>query len=404
MFSNILIEKQIERSLLRQLHDRQLGPGETVWLSTLANDLQLSVPQLLTSLDKLKLGSYVAGRKGKQPSVSVPSSDLLCRLLNERGIDAKLLEPMQGIINGSWHAIKWLERPSVCENGNVRFRATWKGKLPPSFVCCHDLNVSARAHVCDTCAVRVFTIRCCWQAERQFDLVLLAEDQPRPVHVSKIVSNPAVSAEDSKYRIRFSNGTESDPLTFQELNGVARLLLDQEPSIPLAPQLARRGRRLGGKKRGRLDVRRMRQKKQNNRQARATTNKEAPIAGKLRSFGKAATASKLCRSVDENWDRKLTEDKQNIDKFPCAPTDGRIRQSIHKWRQLVSSPHIDTASCAVCAERKGKSLVRTFAVSDPNSGNFQKIGPAVLDFMKHQMVHDPLLPSHLSELPEGKCQ
>ena len=120
---------------------------EKAFLSSLANDMDLSVPRLLATLDQLDLRSNVTGRKGKQPSVSVPPSDLLSQLLKERGIDTKLLEPMQGIINSSWHAIKWLERPAVCENGNVRFCATWKGKLAPSFVCCHDLNASARAYV-----------------------------------------------------------------------------------------------------------------------------------------------------------------------------------------------------------------------------------------------------------------
>jgi len=253
-------------------------------------------------------------------------------------------------------------------------------------------------------AVPANLMRCCCQVERQFDLRLPAADQPRPVRVYKIdlkvaADAPAVSVECSKYRIRFSNGSESDTLTFQELDGVARLLLAQEP----APRLARRGRPVG-KKRGKLDLRRARQKNTtHNRQKRTVHGTELPILRTLRSYGNAATASELCRSVDGDWDRNLVDDKENIDKFPFTPTEDRVHLSIHKWRQLVSSPHIDMASCAVCAERTRKSLVRTFAVSDTNPGNFQKIGPAVLDFMQHQMVHDPLLPSHLSELPEGTC-
>ena len=133
--------------LLRHLHDRRLGPGESVWLSTLSADLSLTETQLITYLDNLRLESHVFGRHTKSPSLTVPPLDVVSKLLAEHDVDPQLLEPMQGLVNGCWHKIKWLQRPSLCENGAVRFHATWKGTLPPSSVCCHELNASARVYV-----------------------------------------------------------------------------------------------------------------------------------------------------------------------------------------------------------------------------------------------------------------
>ena len=399
--------------LLRHLHDRLLGPGENVWISTLADDLGLSQSQLIVYLDTLGLGSHISGRTGNFAAFTVPPLDAVSDLLAARGIARQLLEPMQGLVNGVWQKIKWLQHPSLCENGAIRFHATWKGKLPPSSVCCHDLNPSARSYVttlprmCDF-GHDVLLV----QAEKQFGLILLADqERPHPVHVTEI-SDPKLlgpSIINTKYRIRFSNGSESDPLTWEELDGVARLLLEQQSESQSNSRKPRRTHRGVVNRRSRAGdkIRKRASRKQTpstpKQAAKAATKRTArtPRPRTLCKYGTASSASELCLSVDTDWMRKLADDKDNIEQFPSAPSDQRIQQSIREWRALVSAPCINMANCAVCAERMRATLVRTFAVSDASTGTHELIGPAVLDFMQTQLRQDPLLPSHMDDLPDG---
>ena len=227
---------------------------------------------------------------------------------------------------------------------------------------------------------------------------MLVEPRPLPVLVDEI---NGLSGAKKKYRIRFSDGSQSDPLTFDELDGVTRLLLAQqceEPSDP--PKSTQRRRPRGGI--GRKIQRHIRAKDKNRQRVSRKQAGAPPLQPRaLSQFNTTNQASQLCDSIDEDWNRERADDKENIAQFPSIPDDSRLRRTIRKWRKLVSAPHIDMANCAVCAERMLKTLIRTFALSDSTAGDHNVIGPAVLEFMQHQLVHDPLLPSHMGDLPEG---
>lgn len=105
------------------------------------------MPRVMSHLHELGLSIYIKARFSNKASLDVPPLDLLKGLLEKNGIAPELLQPMKARYLGSYQSIKWLQHPVKCENGFVRFNAMWKGKLPPSQVCCHDLNASARDYV-----------------------------------------------------------------------------------------------------------------------------------------------------------------------------------------------------------------------------------------------------------------
>jgi hypothetical protein len=130
--------------ILRELHGRKLGPGETVYIAELSNKLEISQDDMLAHLRALNLAVQ---HHGKWLAVTVPDLDTLNSKLSEFGVDVELLEPIKARIHGHLHGIKSVNNFSECTDGRFRFDVDWSGSFAPSTVCCHDLNASARAHV-----------------------------------------------------------------------------------------------------------------------------------------------------------------------------------------------------------------------------------------------------------------
>jgi len=119
-----------------------------MWICQLGETLDLSDQALLGHIDALGLDKYVISRSTKYPTLDVPPQPELRDLLLSHGVDSDLLEPMQALLQGTWHRLKWLQHPFVDDDGSVVFDATWTGKLPPSRVTSDSLNASALDYVC----------------------------------------------------------------------------------------------------------------------------------------------------------------------------------------------------------------------------------------------------------------
>ena len=74
-------------------------------------------------------------------------------------------------------------------------------------------------------------------------------------------------------------------------------------------------------------------------------------------------AAALMASVDKQWQTNREHNADDIAVFPQPAPAERIQQSLLRFRQMVSQPHINHLVCAVCAERVFASLVHTFRVT-----------------------------------------
>lgn len=123
----------------------------------------------------------------------------------------------------------------------------------------------------------------------------------------------------------------------------------------------------------------------------------------LGPFGSLSDAQRLQQSIDEEWKRELEDDADEIAAFPQIPSDERIRYSLQRWRHAMSSPAIDLAVCAVCAQRCAVAQVHTLTVSGDDSDGAPHIGEKLLSFMRSRLQHNPVMPSQLSAtLPPGQ--
>lgn len=200
----------------------------------------------------------------------------------------------------------------------------------------------------------------------------------------------------SMYRVVYSDGHSSDPMLFSALDAVSQLLLKESereasPSPPLVSKKRRRGA-------SRLDTRRRKRQECKRKQQTRQTSVNAPVASRL---GRSDSAETLQRSVDRDWEQHIQDHLQETLNFPAIPEQSRVYASIRKWRELISSPHINLACCAVCAEEMSQSSVLTFGVGG-NSENENALGNAVLASMQFHLARDPRLPNYLEELPQGE--
>ena len=98
------------------------------------------------------------------------------------------------------------------------------------------------------------------------------------------------------------------------------------------------------------------------------------------------------------------DEQEKIAAFPEIPSDERIQQSIKRYRERVSSPAVDCAVCAVCAQRfnKIRGKMSTFALKEDPSNDVSTIGPQLLRFMQERLRHNPRNPRQLRfDLPQG---
>lgn len=250
------------------------------------------------------------------------------------------------------------------------------------------------------------------QAESYFGLTLPVEGVPR------LVSIISTEGDSPQYRLRFSDDTESEPLLFEQLNGLARLLLAQTRSKHKTTAKPKRkakkqfGRDDRSRSKNRSQASKSRQKKQRSgvpaidsvhvgsesAQKKAKKASERP----LRPFSTAKEAELLQNTIEADWERELDTNKEEIAAFPRVPNDARLRFSLQKWRQLVSSPNVDQGVCAVCAQQFNAKHTTTFALNGHSEGDYDLIHPAILKAIKQQLQHDEARPSHLTELPECK--
>lgn len=77
----------------------------------------------------------------------------------------------------------------------------------------------------------------------------------------------------------------------------------------------------------------------------------------LRPFGSATDAERLQLSIDAEWQRDLEHNAAEIAAFPEIPSEDRIRYSLQRWREQMSSPAVNLAVCAVCAMRCPAAVV-----------------------------------------------
>ena len=153
-----ILFQAVRVDILRELYNRKLA-GETVYTVSLAKKLKLPVSKLVECLTAMKLNDWLRG-KGTWQSLEIQNHETLRTLLVDHGVDVASLDPMQALLNGEYHMIKWFRSCMVCDDGRVRFDIQWKGKPPPSSVCCHDLNASARIEVTAIWLVFIFICMC----------------------------------------------------------------------------------------------------------------------------------------------------------------------------------------------------------------------------------------------------
>lgn len=232
------------------------------------------------------------------------------------------------------------------------------------------------------------------QVEHTLEVKLLpVTDAPRVVTVCRVDQKDL-------YVVKFSDGATSDPMRWQDLDDVAQAIWSD--SSVSTPMKRRHGRRLEEDR----DRRRRHQKanakhwdKKKRKQRRVVDNEKLP--NMLRPFGSPATAQRLQESIDSEWQRQLDGDREQIEQFPQIPTDERIKHSLKRYRERVSSPHVDYGVCAVCAERHNAQKIHTFALAEHDDNTHTVIGPELLQFMQDRLRHNPKNPRHLDyDLPE----
>lgn len=268
------------------------------------------------------------------------------------------------------------------------------------------------------------------QAEQLYSIKLPVNRDPVAESVSVIHGSPTL------YCVHYSDGGISDPLPLAQLRGRARELAQvHEPKLDVSieeqlPSGRRRMRarqpqtadaELAGKRRRKRAFSKMKDDRSASRdtlrkwkQRRVLVDDvslDKPAVSEeikmrvpqlLRSFGVANDAARLQESIDSDWQRDLDENASNIAAFPDIPSEDRTLYSLQRWRESMSSPAIDLAVCAVCAQRLPAALVKAFAVSDDCKSEAPMIGAKLLAFMQTRMQHNVGMPSHLSaDLPDG---
>ena len=317
---------------------------------------------------------------------------------------------MQALLNGDYHMIKWFRSCTVCDDGRVRFDIQWKGKPAPSTVCCHDLNLSARIEVAGYCLSLIFHF--CVQAQRHFGIELPTNDDPFVMDVQLL---PGTSP--PTYVVHYSDGMFSDPLHFEELDGISRLIVEQHQASLAArkpkgkPRKRRRAKisasaALRDLQKNRDSAAKSKQAQKKKQSADVGPQRRAPRKKRPKTFaafGSAEDMEKLWTTIDADWREDREDHADDLEQFPQIPGNARVRVSLHKWRELISAPTITMATCAVCAERTFASRVQTFALRGSHQPNKPVLGPAVLQTMRDKLQHQSHMPSHLDgPLPSGR--
>ena len=112
---------------------------------SLARKLKTSEASLTEHLLALGLAPNI--NSNKPATITVPDAGQLKSLLRQHGVQLGLLEPTAVQINGAWHRLKWFQSHPVIVDDTMKFDVVLHGKLGRANVCCHDLNISARALV-----------------------------------------------------------------------------------------------------------------------------------------------------------------------------------------------------------------------------------------------------------------
>jgi hypothetical protein len=137
------IDEQV--SILKQLRLSKLGTGEAVYVESIANKAHMAFETAKQHLEAL---GFNIKNHGRWPAISTPDSAVLDEKLSALGVETTLLKPMSARFNGYYHKIDAILSFELCAAGQFRFTVRWTSAHHPPTVCCHDLNNSARAHVC----------------------------------------------------------------------------------------------------------------------------------------------------------------------------------------------------------------------------------------------------------------
>lgn len=148
--------------ILRDLQKSKLGTGESIYIESLANKLELSFSTVQSHLEHLGIRIH---KHGRWPAITVPDTCVLDEKLAALGIDTSLLKPFAARFNGFFHEVEAFDTAQECAGGQFRFAVRWKHHVPSPTVCCHDLNDSARDHVRPWCPLMLCShwASCRWQ-------------------------------------------------------------------------------------------------------------------------------------------------------------------------------------------------------------------------------------------------
>jgi hypothetical protein len=130
--------------ILRELRSSKLGTGESIYIESLANKLELSFATVQSHLAHLGIRIH---KHGRWPALTVPDTSVLDDKLSALGIDTSVLKPLAARFNGFFHEIEAFDSVRACSDGQFQFSVRWKRYIQSPTVCCHDLNDSARDHV-----------------------------------------------------------------------------------------------------------------------------------------------------------------------------------------------------------------------------------------------------------------
>lgn len=169
-------------------------------------------------------------RHGNWPAITVPDLDSLNDKLIKFNVNTELLEPWKAHV--TFRRIKSLDGFHENQDGRFRFDVQFYvyGNMEPSSVCCHDLNVSARAHV----SAFDISLRCVFddvtlsmvgdQAFRNWTIPPITWIRDLWQWIALTLTIAPV------YQLRFADGWVSDVLLFDQLDHFAKILLDTKPT------------------------------------------------------------------------------------------------------------------------------------------------------------------------------